>query len=254
MLSAMLEAARRRAAEIDVAAVRRAADRMPGTRSLEEALSRPGMSVIAEIKRRSPSRGALAAALDPVRQAERYAAGGAAAVSVLTDPDFFDGSLDDLTEVRLTTSVPVLRKDFIVHPVQVWESRAAGADALLLIVAALDDATLTALLSETAEAGMEALVEVHTVDEVRRAEAAGARIVGVNNRDLTTFRVDLAVAEALGPELGGFSAKVAESGIGGAADARRMAAAGYDAVLVGESLVTADDPSRLLAEMTGVEP
>ena len=252
MLRAMLEAARSRAAEIDLATVRRAAAAVPARRSLEQALGRPGLSVIAEIKRRSPSRGELAAGLDPVRQASCYEAGGAAAVSVLTDPDFFDGSLEDLTSVRRTVELPVLRKDFIVHPAQVWESRAAGADALLLIVAALDDTELTALVTEAAEAGLEALVEVHTLEEIHRAEAAGARIVGVNNRDLKTFRVDLGTAESLAPHLGSFAVTVAESGVLGVGDARRMADAGYDAVLVGEGLVTASDPAAFLAELGGV--
>ena len=252
MLAPMVDAARRRAETLDYAEVRRRASEAPPARSLAAALGEPGLGVIAEIKRRSPSRGELAADLDPVRQARIYATAGAAAVSVLTDPDFFAGSPADLVAVRAAVALPILRKDFIVHPVQVWESRAMGADAILLIVAALDEETLRTLYAETRTAGMEALVEVHSRDDLRQAADLGARIVGVNNRNLATFTVDLATSEELAPLLTGVEVTVAESGIHGLEDARRMAEAGYDAILVGESLVTAPDPSRLLTELAAV--
>ncbi len=197
------------------------------------------------MKRRSPSRGVIDAALNPASLAGEYERGGAAAISVLTEPAFFDGSLRDLATVRTSVSVPVLRKDFILDEAQVWEARAAGADAILLIVAALEPEALASLLAVSRSAGMEPLVEVHTKDEVEVALDAGARIVGVNNRDLTTFEIDLATAESLRPQLGEVIA-VAESGIWSARDADRMRAAGYDAVLVGESLVRSGDPADVI--------
>jgi indole-3-glycerol phosphate synthase len=230
-------------------ALRRAAEDAPVGRGLAQALAAPGLSVIAEIKRRSPSAGDLAPGLDPARQARIYEQAGAAAVSVLTEPDFFGGSLDDLRAVRSAVALPVLRKDFVLHPAQVWQSRAVGADAILLIVAALSDDDLDLLLSEASEAGLDALVEAHTPEEAQRAIAAGAAIVGVNNRDLTTFVTDLATAESISPLLPGRVVKVAESGVSSADGARRMAAAGYDAILVGEALVTSSDPGRLLGQL-----
>jgi indole-3-glycerol phosphate synthase len=217
--------------------------------AFEAAVSAPGMNVIAEVKRRSPSRGDLAADLNPPVQAKAYQAGGAAAVSVLTEPEFFGGSLTDLELVTGAVGIPVLRKDFIIHPAQVWESKLHGADAVLLIVAALSDVDLARLLDEAEAAGLDALVEVHTSEEADRAMAAGARIVGVNNRDLTSFSVDLETAESLAGRVGGAAARVAESGVHGGVDAARMAAAGYTAVLVGEALVRATDPAALVAEL-----
>ncbi len=222
---------------------------VPAVRSLAAALAAPGLTVIAEVKRRSPSAGELAPDLDPAGQAAAYQRGGAGAVSVLTEPDFFSGSLDDLAAVREEVTIPVLRKDFIVDAAQIWESRSAGADAVLLIVAVLSDAELSQFIEVAADAGLDALVEVHSPLEASRAEAAGARIVGVNNRDLATFAVDLATAERLAPLISGIPIRVAESGISGAADARRMADAGYQAVLVGEALVRANDPAALVAGM-----
>lgn len=251
MLEEIITATRRRVADLDPAFLRKAAEEeraRPG-RSLEAALLAPGMSVIAEIKRRSPSRGELASELDPVAQALRYARGGAAAVSVLTEPSYFSGSLEDLTQVSNAVSVPVLRKDFIVDVAQIWESVVHGADAVLLIVAALDDGKLRRLLAEASSEGLDALVEVHTAAEAERAIGAGARIVGVNNRDLTSFDVDLATAESVAPMLEGAIIRVAESGIHAAADAARMAQAGYDAVLVGEALVRSADPGGLVTEL-----
>lgn len=207
--------------------------------------------MIAEVKRRSPSAGALAVALDPSDQARRYASGGAAAVSVLTEPKYFDGSLDDLAAVRLATELPVLRKDFMLHEAQIWESRAAGADAVLLITTALDDRGLASMLEAVAAASMAALVEVHDEGEAERAIAAGATVVGVNNRDLRNFATDLGVAERLSHGLRDVAVRVAESGVKTAEDASRMAVAGYDGVLIGEVLVRSADPAGLIRTFRG---
>ena len=251
MLDDILAATRARISGLNEAALRERAGDLPAARSLESALTGPGLAVIAEVKRRSPSRGELAAGLDPARQVKAYEEGGAAAISVLTEPEFFSGSLVDLADVGGRVSVPVLRKDFILEASQVWESRVAGADAVLLIVAALTDAELDRLLEVTTEAGLDALVEVHTAPEAERALAAGARIVGVNNRDLATFNVDLATAESLAAAITAAPVRVAESGILEAADADRMAAAGYQAVLVGEALVRAEDPAAAIRALRG---
>lgn len=224
----------------------------PELRDFGAALSRPGLQVIAEIKRRSPSRGDLNVGLDPVAQSLAYERGGAAAISVLTEPDFFAGSLNDLVAVRSAVTAPVLRKDFIIDERQVEESRAAGADALLLIVAGLEEHRLEALLAECGRVGIAALVEAHSAAEAAVAARVGAEIIGVNNRDLTTFHTDLAVAERVAPDLATGRILVAESGVSDPTGARRMAAAGYDAILVGEALVTAPDPTALLADLTGV--
>lgn len=248
MLDEIITATCARIANLDSASLRAAAAGLPAARSLEAALTVSGLRVIAEVKRRSPSRGELAADLDPAERAAAYARGGAAAISVLTEPEFFAGSLEDLVAVRRVVEIPVLRKDFIVDEAQLWQSRIAGADAALLIVAALDDSTLSHLIGVAAEAGIDAVVEVHSADEAERAMAAGARIVGVNNRDLTTFTVDLTTAESLAGAVAHAPVRVAESGIFTAADARRMTAAGYHAVLVGEALVLADDPAALVEE------
>ena len=227
----------------------RQATEAPPPPPLAAALRGDTLTVIAEVKRRSPSRGPLDLALAPVTQASRYAAGGAAGISVLTEPEFFSGSDADLTAVATATRLPVLRKDFTLEPVQVWEARALGASAVLLIVAALDDRQLRRLIDAAEEAGLDALVEVHTTEEASRAVDAGAVFVGVNNRDLHTFDVDLATAENIAPLLEGVAVTVAESGIFDSGDARRMADAGYDAVLVGEALVKADDPAALVSAL-----
>ena len=216
-------------------------------RGFEDALRRPGLSVIAEIKRRSPSAGSIDANLDPVIQAAAYERGGADAISVLTEPHFFGGSLEDLRRVREAVALPVLRKDFTRNAAQIWEARAAGADAILLIVAALDDDALGMLLGEASEAGVAAIVEAHTRGEVDRAVHAGASIIGVNNRDLRTFVTDLEVAEQAAASLPSDALRVAESGVSTSEGARRMAAAGYDAILVGEALVRHHDPAALVA-------
>ena len=206
------------------------------------ALGAPGLSIISEFKRASPSRGLLNSSMDPATQAVAYESGGAAAMSVLTEPTYFLGSAEDLIAARSAVSLPVIRKDFTLDPLHVWEARAMGADAILLIVAILDDATLATLLATAREAGLGALVEVHDSDEARRAVDVGAECVGVNNRDLTTFAVDLATAEVVAPIIEGVAVTVAESGIHGPADAARMKEAGFDALLVGEYLVRSRDP------------
>lgn len=235
-----------RAAEVMAAAAT-----MPPARDFAAALAPPGLAIIAEIKRASPSRGVLDSSLDPAARAGSYEEGGAAAVSVLTEPRYFHGAPADLAVVRESVAVPVLRKDFTVDELQIWEARAMGADAVLLIVAALSAAEVSRFLEVAGAAGLAALVEVHNQAEAEIALAAGATIVGVNNRDLTTFDVDLATAEKIGPILAGVSITVAESGICTPEDARRMEAAGYDAILVGESLVTSGDPARAIRALRG---
>ncbi len=226
----------------------------------ELALRRPAsatrpFNVIAECKRRSPSKGVLRAEYDPVAIARAYADANAAAISVLTEPSFFDGSLDHLAAVRRAVAVPLLRKDFIVDEYQVLEARAAGADAMLLIVAALDDDRLRALLREAANHGLAVLVEVHTADELKRAQDAGARVMGVNSRNLKTLSVSLdtlfEIARAMDPA----ATAVAESGIRTRADLDALHASGYHAFLVGERFMTDPEPgaalTRLLTGTTG---
>jgi indole-3-glycerol phosphate synthase len=213
-------------------------------------LARPGrINVVAEHKRRSPSRGAIREDLVPADVGRRYEAAGAAAISVLTDEAFFGGRMAHLEEVRAATALPVLRKDFVLDPWQVWEARAAGADAVLLIVAALTDADLGGLLAATREAGIDALVEVHDRGELDRALAAGSRIVGVNSRDLRTLAVSLDTAVGLAPAIPDDVVAVAESGIRTGADVRRLRDAGFDAFLVGEHLMAAPDPGEALRRL-----
>ncbi|HKA85071.1 MAG TPA: indole-3-glycerol phosphate synthase TrpC [Acidimicrobiales bacterium] len=205
-----------------------------------------GLGVIAEVKRRSPSRGDLDALLDPAALAQAYESGGATCLSVLTDSEFFGGSPDDLRDARGATALPVLRKDFTVAAVDVCDARLMGADAVLLIAAALDDAELRDFHALAGELGLDALVEVHDELELDRALAAGAGLVGVNQRDLVTFEVDSGRAQRVGralTERGADVVRVAESGIRGPEDAAALAGAGFDAVLVGESLVTSGDPA-----------
>ena len=222
----------------------------PVVRPFAEAIARPGRdNVIAEHKRRSPSRGAIREDLLPADVARLYESAGAAAISVLTDEAFFGGRVAHLVEVRAASGVPVLRKDFVLDPWQVWEARAAGADAVLLLVAALTDAELAGLLAVVREAGMDALVEVHDRGELDRALAAGARIVGVNNRDLKTLAVSLDTALALAPAIPDDVVAVAESGIRTGADLVRLRDAGFDAFLVGEHLMSAPDPGQALREL-----
>jgi len=213
------------------------------------ALRGPGIGVIAEIKRRSPSRGELAVIDDAAWLAREYAAGGARMISVLTEGRRFGGSLADLDAVRAVVEVPVLRKDFVLSPYQVHEARAHGADVVLLIVAALEQAALEALLDRVESLGMTALVEVHTAEEADRALEAGAKLVGVNARDLHTLEVDRDVFGRIAPGLPNEVLRVAESGVRGTADLLTYAGAGADAVLVGEGLVTSGDPRGMVAEL-----
>jgi indole-3-glycerol phosphate synthase len=220
------------------------------THALRKALSDESkINIIAEFKRRSPSKGEIRPDADPLIIARAYEFAGASAVSVLTEEDHFGGSLDDLRAVRKTISISILRKDFIFDEYQVYESAAAGADALLLIVAALDDEALVRLrrIAED-ELGMDALVEVHTPDEMNRAAACGAKIIGVNNRDLQTFTVSLETSVQLAPMASKGSVLISESGIASAADIRHLRSVGYRAFLIGESLMRADDPGDALRE------
>jgi indole-3-glycerol phosphate synthase len=219
----------------------------PAVRPFAAALTRPGaISVIAEHKRRSPSRGAIREDLAPADVARRYQAAGAAALSVLTDEPFFGGRLSHLTEARVATGLPALRKDFVVDRWQIWEARAAGADAVLLIVAALEDRELRELLREARAVGMDALVEVHDRGELDRALGAGARLVGVNNRDLRTLAVSLETSLSLATAIPDDAVAVAESGIRSGLDLKRLRDAGFDACLVGEHLMASPDPGEAL--------
>lgn len=220
---------------------------MPPARDFAAALASPGISVIAEFKRASPSRGIINAGMEPSERAKEFEKGGAAAMSVLTERDHFMGSPGDLETTRAVTSLPALRKDFTLHPAHIWEARTIGADAVLLIVAILDDELLEQLLATAAEAGLAALVEVHSPEEATRAVSAGATLVGVNNRNLRTFEVDLATAEKISPLLDEVDVRVAESGIKGPPDAARLVDAGYDALLVGEYLSRSPDPAEAIA-------
>jgi indole-3-glycerol phosphate synthase len=232
--------------------LRRHALEAPPTRDFAAALRRADgrVAVIGELKRRSPSKGDLAPELDAGPVAKAYEAGGAAALSVLTDRVYFGGAVDDLVAARDATSVPVLRKDFTIDEVQVYEARAIGADAILLIVAALpDDKLLADLHALATELGLGVLVEAHDRAELDRAVSAGSGIVGVNSRDLATFSEDLAGGASLADAIPPDAIAVAESAIRSAADAQQMAAAGYDALLVGEALVRAADPTALVREL-----
>ena len=222
----------------------------PTTRGFRRALAlTPELAVIAEVKRRSPSKGALAETLDPAALAVAYAKGGASGLSVLTDEEFFAGSVADLRAARGATALPVLRKDFTVDARDVADARLMGADAVLLIAAVLDQLELIEFADLAAELHLDVLVEVHDEPELEQALEAGATLVGVNQRDLFTFEVDQDRAERMAKAIPGGVVKVAESGIRDAAAAQRLAAAGYDAILVGESLVTAIDPAATLAAM-----
>jgi indole-3-glycerol phosphate synthase len=227
---------------------------------LREALARPSrtlgsrspqLAVIAEVKRRSPSKGDIAPGLDAVAQARAYQAAGADAISVLTEPTRFGGSLDDLRAVAAAVDLPVLRKDFVVDRGQVWEAAEAGAAAVLLIAAILSDERLHDLLLESLDCGLDPLVEVHDIEEARRACRAGCTLVGINNRDLVTLEVDIATTEQLAPALGPCMFPVSESGISTTADACRVALAGARALLVGETLVRTpvDDLPALIASL-----
>jgi indole-3-glycerol phosphate synthase len=220
-------------------------------RGFETSLRRDRPGIIAEVKKASPSRGLIRADFDPIAIATAYAEGGATAVSVLTEPRFFQGSLEHLAAVRKAVSLPLLRKDFVIDAYQVVEARAWGADAVLLIVAILDDGPLRELLAAATEIGLDALVEAHTASEVERAVAARATLIGINNRDLRTFVTTLETAERLGRLVPDGVVRVAESGIETRDDVARLEAAGFHAFLIGESLMRAADPAARLRELHG---
>ena len=255
LLAAIVAATKRgvevRAGKVSMAEVeRRAAAVEPRAGVLSAALTRTDrLNVIAECKRRSPSKGVLREAYDPASHAAAYAGAGAAAISVLTEPTFFDGRLDDLRAVRGAVAVPLLRKDFVVSEYQLVEAVEAGADAVLLIVAALAGDELKTLVESAGRLGLAALVEVHDEAELRRAADAGASIVGVNSRNLRTLGVDVSVPDRLAAALPAGVTAVAESGIRSPADLARLGAAGYHACLVGERLIAQPDPGAALREL-----
>jgi indole-3-glycerol phosphate synthase len=242
-----------------VAELERLALERPATRSLATAIGGPGVSVIAEVKRGSPSRGVFPVEIDVATIADAYIAGGAAAISVLTDAPHFHGTLDDLATVSRSVATaepprPVLRKDFMLDEYQLIEARAWGADVILLIAAALDDATLARLNRLAGDLGLSVLVEVHDAEEMHRVLAIGAPIVGINNRDLRDFRVDLATTERLAPLAPVGTLLVGESGIFTAADVERLGSAGVSAVLVGESLILQDDRNKAVRTLRAGQP
>ncbi|WP_026311218.1 indole-3-glycerol phosphate synthase TrpC [Parafrankia elaeagni] len=232
-----------------LAALKQRVERVPDARDALAVLRAPRVSVIAEIKRRSPSKGALATISDPAGLASLYEQAGAAAVSVLTERRRFGGSLADLDAVRVAVDIPVLRKDFVVSPYQVLEARAHGADMVLLIVAALDQPRLIGLLERIESLGMTALIEVHDEAEMVRALDAGARLIGINARNLRTLEVDRDTFGRLAPMVPSGVLKVAESGVRGPHDLLHFAGAGADAVLVGEAAVTGGDPRQFVADL-----
>ena len=244
-----LNETKRRAPIEEVTAKARALAALAGKGSLAAALRRPDrVNVIAEIKQRSPSKGIICEDFHPVRIAESYASAGAAALSVLCEEDFFGGSLEHLEAVR-GVGLPLLRKDFIFDAYQLYESRVAGADAVLLIVAVLEDELLAGLMGLANELGLDALVEVHSADEMMRAARAGASIIGINNRDLTTFNVDLDTSIQLAPLAPDDAILVSESGINTGSDIRRLRSAGFSAFLVGEHLMRAQHPGEALKRL-----
>lgn len=225
---------------------------LPPARPFASALRRDSeVAVLAEIKRRSPSAGPIRPGAVPADVARGYLQGGAAALSVLTDREYFGGSLEVLEEVRAAVDLPLLRKDFVIDPLQVWEARVAGADALLLIVRALEPALLEDLQALAEETGLDTLVEVHDQAELDLALRIGARVVGVNNRDLATFTTDLSLSERLAAGVSREVTLVAESGIRDAGDVRRLGESGVDAVLVGESLMRQPDLAAAVDALTG---
>jgi indole-3-glycerol phosphate synthase len=238
-----------RQAEISMEQLKELAAQRPEAKDGLAALKQPGVAVIAEVKRSSPSKGALAAIADPAALAEDYEAGGASVISVLTEGRRFGGSLADFDAVRQRVDVPLLRKDFIVTSYQLWEARAHGADLVLLIVAALEQEALVSLLERTESLGMTPLVEVHHEAELERGQAAGARLVGVNARNLKTLEVDRGVFSRLSPLIPDGVTKVAESGVRGPHDLLAYAAHGADAVLVGEGVVVGGNPRQAVADL-----
>lgn len=242
----------RRQQETSLDQLRAVVDALPATRDPMPGFRAPGLSVIAEVKRRSPSKGDLADIPDPAALATAYTKGGAGAISVLTEERRFGGSLDDLRAVRAAVDTPLLRKDFIVTDYQLWEARAAGADLALLIVAALPQGELEQLYAVARDLGLTVLVEVHDEAETERAVALGAELIGVNARNLKTLEVDADTFGRLAALIPGDRVKVAESGISGPQDAERYARDGAGVVLVGEALVKDGDPEAAVRAMTGL--
>ena len=240
-------------AALPLAALKRASEEAPAARPFGDALRQPAISLIAEVKKASPSRGLLRADFDAVRLATDYRDAGAAAISVLTDEKHFQGSLSHLHSVRtaLPEGPPLLRKDFLFEEYQLYEARCHGADAVLLITVILGTSALQSLIGLAASLAMDTLVEVHDEQELERAISAGAKIIGINNRDLRTFDVDLATTERLAPLAPPGTTIIAESGVFSREDVQRLAACGVDAVLIGEALVTAPHPGAKIREIFG---
>jgi len=238
-----------RAESVSLDDLKQRANRAPGVVDAMSRLRARNVNVIAEVKRRSPSKGDLAPIADPAALALAYESGGASIISVLTEGRRFDGSLADLAATRAAVDIPVLRKDFIVSSYQLWEARAYGADVVLLIVAALEQEALVSLIERTGSIGMTALVEVHDELEVERAVDAGAEVIGVNARNLKTLDVDRETFARLSPRIPDSVVKVAESGVRGPRDVIDLARLGADAVLVGETLVTGKDPRQAVADL-----
>jgi indole-3-glycerol phosphate synthase len=249
ILAGVREDVAARQQQVPLESIRELAAGMAPPKDAYALLRSPGVGVIAEVKRSSPSKGQLAEIPDPADLASEYALGGARCISVLTESRWFGGSLADFDSVRAAVDVPLLRKDFVVSSYQVHEARAHGADLVLLIVAALEQNVLMGLLERVESLGMTALVEVHTEEEADQALAAGARVIGVNARDLRTLEVDRSVFERIAPGLPNNVVKIAESGVRGPHDLIRYASAGADAVLVGEGLVTQKSPRDAVAEL-----
>lgn len=251
VLSEIVAARRRRVeaskSEMPVSEMERRAAEAPAVRNYQNALSRPGINIIAECKKASPSEGLLRPQFNPAEFARAFERSGASALSVLTEPDFFQGSLSHLQQARDAGSLPVLCKDFFFDTYQLLEARAAGADAFLLIVAILPGDLLKVMIGRGEELGMAALVETHSEEEIDRAVQAGAKIIGVNNRDLTTMNVDIGVSLGLAGRIPAACTKVTESGLKTSDDIRKLRAAGFDAFLIGTTFMRAQDPGETLA-------
>lgn len=252
-LSEIIERKRQRLESVKQAVPLESFEVRKGSHRFRQALLRDGINIIAEFKRRSPSKGAIRAEANLSQIVTSYEAGGAAAISVLTEEDYFSGSLEDLRLAKQSVDLPVLRKDFIIDDYQVYESAAAGADAVLLIVAALDDEkllSLRALIED--ELSMDALIEVHTREEMQRALACGASVIGVNNRNLHTFEVSLETSLSLAAEAPTEAVLISESGLKSATDLARLRDAGFRGFLIGESLMRSDDPGAALRDLMGL--
>lgn len=257
MIEELVEGARagveRRRAQVPLEDLERQLGERPEQRPFGEALVRPGLSLVAEFKRRSPSAGEIRAGATPAQIASAYEEGGAAALSVLTDETHFGGSLADLGEARAACELPVLQKDFIVDPYQLYEAAIAGADAILLIVAALDPADLSVLHTEARGLDLDCLVEVHRESELETALTVDADVIGINNRDLDNFNVDVQTTFELMPDVPAGKTVVSESGIAERSTLEELARVGVDAVLIGEALLRADDPAAKVRELTADE-